>query len=105
MKIQVNTDRNVEGGDDLSAMVEGAVNSALAHFEDRITRVEVHLGDEDGAKKGVNDKRCTMEARPANMQPVAVTAHDNTLEQATRSAARKLANLLESTFGRIDRRD
>lgn len=105
MKIQVNTDRNVEGGQELTAMVEAEVNSALANLADRLTRVEVHLGDEDGAKKGVNDKRCTMEARPANMQPVAVTAHDDTLEQATRAAARKMVSLLESTFGRVDRRD
>lgn len=105
MKIQVNTDRNVEGGEALTEMVEAEVNSALANFADRLTRVEVHLGDEDGAKKGVNDKRCTMEARPANMKPVAVTAHDDTLEQACREAARKMASLLESTFGKADRRD
>lgn len=105
MKIQVNTDRNVEGGEALTAMAEAEINAALANFVDRLTRVEVHFGDEDGAKKGVNDKRCVMEARPASMQPVAVTAHDNTLEQACRAAARKLASLLESTFGRVDRWD
>lgn len=105
MKIQVNTDRNVDGGEALTEMVEAEVNSALANFAARLTRVEVHLGDEDGAKKGVNDKRCMMEARPANMQPVAVTAHENTLEQACREAGRKMASLLESTFGRVDRMD
>lgn len=106
MKIQVNTDRNVEGGDALVELVEAEVSSALERFEDRLTRVEVHLGDESGDKDGGGaDKRCMLEARPAGMQPVVVTDFSDTVEQAVAGAAQKMQSLLNSTFGRIDGRD
>jgi hypothetical protein len=106
MKIQVNTDRNVEGGEDLVLLVESEVESALERFEDRLTRVEVHLGDESGEKDGSGgDKRCLLEARPAGMQPVVVTDFADTIEQAVVGAAQKMQSLLNSTFGRIDERD
>jgi hypothetical protein len=102
MKIQVNTDRNVEGSEALVLLVEAEVQSALERFEDRLTRVEVHLGDENGEKdrKGA-DKRCLLEARPAGMQPVVVTDFADTVEQAVVGATRKMQSLLNSTFGRI----
>jgi predicted RNase H-like nuclease len=106
MKIQVDTDRTVEGSDALVSMVESEVQSALGRHEDRLTRVEVHLGDESGEKGGRGaDKRCLLEARPAGMQPVVVTAFADTLEQACRDATRKMQSLLASTFGRVDGRD
>ena len=106
MKIQVNTDRHVEGSDALVQMVEAEVQSALERFEDRLTRVEVHLSDENGEKDGgVADKRCLLEARPAGMQPVVVTESADTVEQAFLSATQKMQSLLDSKFGRIDGRD
>jgi hypothetical protein len=42
----------------------------------------VHLADENSDKFGINDKRCLIEARPVNMQPVAVTNHADTTEKA-----------------------
>lgn len=106
MKIELNTDHNVEGSEALVQMVEAQVQSALERFEDRLTRVEVHLGDESGEKDGSGaDKRCLLEARPAGMQPVVVTDFADTLEQAVVGATRKMQSLLNSTFGRIDGRD
>jgi hypothetical protein len=106
MKIQVNTDHNVEGSEALVLMVEAEVQSALERFVDRLTRVEVHLGDENGEKDGSGaDKRCMLEARPAGMQPVAVTDFADTVEQAVVGATRKMQGVLNSTFGRIDERD
>jgi hypothetical protein len=106
MKIQVNTDRNVEGSDALVVMVEAEVQTALEHFEDRLTRVEVHLGDESGEKdRSSPDKRCLLEVRPAGMQPVVVTNSADTLEEAVVGATRKMQSLLNSTFGRIDGRE
>lgn len=106
MKIQLDTDRNVGSGEALVLMVEAEVQSALERFEDRLTRVEVHLGDESGEKDGGGaDKRCLLEARPAGMQPVVVSDFAETLEQAVVGASRKMQSLLNSTFGRIDGRD
>jgi len=83
MKIQVNTDRNIEGNEALVQLVEAEVQYGLERFDDRLTRVEVHLGDESGEKDGSGaDKRCLLEARPTGMQPVVVTEFADTVEQA-----------------------
>lgn len=106
MKIELNTDHNVEGSEALVQMVEAQVQSALERFEDRLTRVEVHLGHESGEKNNSDaDKRCLVEARPAGMQPVVVTDFAGTLEDAVVGATRKMQSLLNSTFGRVDGRD
>lgn len=104
MQIQVNTDSNVEEHEDLVRLVESEVNSALSRFSDRLTRVEVHLGDESAGRSSADDMRCTMEARPARQQPVAVTHHADSLSEAYRGAAHKLAALLEKKFSRLDNR-
>ncbi len=65
----------------------------------------MHLSDENGEKHGGGaDKRCLLEARPAGLQPVVVTAFADSLEQACHDAARKMQGLLDSKFGRIDGR-
>lgn len=56
------------------------------------------------AGAGGADKRCMMEARPAGQQPVAVTNHGSTVDEAVSGALRKLGSLLESRFGRLDLR-
>jgi ribosome-associated translation inhibitor RaiA len=101
MKIQLNTDINTEGTEALAAQVSATVEQALAHFSDHITRVEVHLSDENAGKSGQHDQRCLLEARLEARQPVAVTEHAATLEQAVHGAAQKLAHLLDSTLGRL----
>jgi ribosome-associated translation inhibitor RaiA len=102
MQIHINTDGNIEGRDKLLRHVETEIDTALSRFSDQITRVEVHLGDENADKSGGADKRCMLEARPAGQQPVAVTHHAATLDQACNGAAHKLQHLLESKFGRQD---
>ena len=52
MQIQVNTDDNVEGREALARRVEAEVSQTLSHFSDQVTRVEVHLSDEDSEKSG-----------------------------------------------------
>lgn len=106
MKILINTDSSVETGPELAEMVEGRVRTALARHEDRLTRVEAHLSDDDGQKSGSGtDKRCLLEARPSGLDPVAVTGVGNTLERACADASRKMQSLLDTTFGRIDDRN
>lgn len=103
MKIQVNSDSSIEGSDALTQTVETAIHTALDRFGDRITRVEVHLSTED-----TNDPeatRCVLEARPAGMDPLAVTGSADTAERACQDAAQKMQSVLDSTFGRIDSRD
>ncbi len=75
MKVQINTDSNIEGHDELVQQVEAVVRGALDRFSEQITRVEVYLSDENSDKKfGTDDKRCLLEARLAGLQPIAVSA-------------------------------
>lgn len=101
MKIQVNTDTHVEGREALTAQVGTTVEHALRRFQDQVTRVEVHLNDQNGSKSGQRDKRCAMEARLEGRQPITVTDDAATLDQAVRGAADKLARLIDSQLGRV----
>jgi ribosome-associated translation inhibitor RaiA len=105
MQIQINTDSNIEGSDRLAQHVEAVVRGALDRFGAQITRVEVHLSDENsGRKSGTEDKRCLLESRLAGLQPIAVTYQAATLEQAVDGAVEKLTRSLESTLGRLGKR-
>jgi len=99
MQIQINTGHNIEGHEALAAQVSQVVESALSRVSDHITRVEVHLNDENSDKHGQSDKRCMMEARLERRQPIAVTHLAATLDQAVNGAADKLTRLIESTLG------
>ncbi|MBA3697730.1 MAG: HPF/RaiA family ribosome-associated protein [Planctomycetes bacterium] len=101
MKIQVNTDKNIAGHEELVAQVEATVNKSLSRFSAHITRVEVHLSDENGDKNGQKDKRCVMEARLEGRQPTAVTCEAATLAQAVAGAADKLKSSIESTVEQL----
>jgi ribosome-associated translation inhibitor RaiA len=101
MQVQVNTDHTIEGHEALAARIRGVVESALSRMSDHITRVEVHVTDERGPKRGKNDKRCMMEARLEGHQPVAVTDEAATVDLAVNGAADKLARLIEHTLGKL----
>jgi len=101
MHIQINTGHNIEVHEALAAEVRGIVKSALSRFSDHITRVEVHLSDENSDKKvGHDAMRCMLEARLEGLQPIAVTHHATALEEAVDGAADKLTRLIEHTLGR-----
>jgi len=102
MQIQINTDHNIEGHQALTEQFSGVVENALTRFSEHITRVDVHLSDENSSKKdGTNDMRCMMEAHIKGRQPIAVTHQSTTLDQAVEGASDKLANLIESTLERL----
>jgi ribosome-associated translation inhibitor RaiA len=101
MQIQINTDSNIEGREELASHVKGVVESALQRFSDRITRVEVHLSDQNAHKSGQDDKRCMMEARIEGRQPTSVTHTAATLDQAIDGSAEKLKRSIESTLERL----
>jgi len=104
MKIQVNTDANITGH---AARVDGVTRTiaqALERFSASITRVEVHLSDENSTKSGPLDQRCMLEARLQGRQPVAVTEHAASQDQALHGAINKLTHLLDHTLGRSQHR-
>ncbi|MFT5354994.1 MAG: ribosome-associated translation inhibitor RaiA [Polyangiales bacterium] len=101
MQIQINTDKNVEGREDLMTEVDARVRRSLSHYSSHVTRVEVHLSDENGDKSGQHDKRCMMEARFEGRRPTAVTCEAATMPQAVAGAADKLKSSLTSLLDRL----
>ena len=101
MKIQLNTDSNLTGSEELRASLTSLISDELSRFDDHITRLEVHLSDENGHKNGQNDKRCMIEARLEGMKPIAVTNHADTSERAVTGAVDKLKSSLTTIQGRL----
>lgn len=103
MTIQFNTDHNITGNESFQERISERLNHSLKKYGDRITRLEVHISDENGSKFGENDKRCMLEARVADIKPVAVTSFDNTIDQAVTGAISKLTAVLDTTFGKMEK--
>ena len=103
MQILIHTDHHIEGHEALVAWATPEIETAVSRHRDHITRIEVHLSDQNGHKGGQDDKRCMMEARLEGRQPLAVTHHADTLYQAITGAADKLTRLIASTLGRAAR--
>jgi ribosome-associated translation inhibitor RaiA len=101
MIIQFNTDKNIEGGEKQVSYLRASIEEELDRFSEHITRIEVHLSDENSSKTGQDDKRCLLEARLKNRQPIAVTANTNTIEQALFDALEKLKATLETIDGKL----
>ncbi|UZE24685.1 HPF/RaiA family ribosome-associated protein [Pseudomonas sp. B21-056] len=101
MQIQVNSDNHIQSSIRLEEWVRTTIESTLERYEEDLTRVEVHLGDENGAKPGPHDLRCQIEARPKGHQPISVTHKAGSLEAAIEGAATKLENALEHLFGKL----
>jgi len=102
MQIQINTGSSIEGREALSAHIRTVVENALGHLASHVTRVEVHIADENGAKTVGDDKRCVMEARLEGRPPAAVTHQAATVHDAATGAADKLASMIEHTLGRLE---
>ncbi|MDM0011860.1 HPF/RaiA family ribosome-associated protein [Variovorax sp. J22P168] len=106
MQIQVNTSNGIENKETLEQWADGEMRQNLSRFAGEVTRVEIHLSDENSRRGGAADKRCTMEARLAGHQPLAVSHDGATIDEAFRGASDKLKRSLDSTLGRLlDHRD
>ena len=101
MTIQLNADNNLKIHELFGKELKDLLTEELSRFSEHITKLEVHLSDDNGGKDGPNDKRCMLEARLEGRQPIAVTAHADTLEQSVAAAIDKLKNSLDTILGRL----
>ena len=101
MQIQVHSDNHIDGHIRLVDWVSASVSSKLERFDEDVTRVVVHLHDDNGNKAGAQDKRCQIEARPKGLQPLSVTHKADSLEQAIEGSIDKLQHALEHQFGKL----
>jgi ribosome-associated translation inhibitor RaiA len=101
MHIQVNSDHHIVVTESFATKIQALVVDALSRHSHQLTRVEVHLSDENSSKEGGHDKKCVLEARPAGLKPLAVSDKAATIDEAIDGAIAKLDHLLEHTFGRL----
>lgn len=92
---------NIPVSEDLEAKLSGFITKSLKRFSNRITRVEVHLEDENSQKGGKDDKRCSIEVRPVNLEPIITTSKSDNLIQAVREAANKSKASLDKAIGKL----
>ncbi len=102
MIIQFNTDNNITGSEEMNTEFKALISDKLSRFSAKLTRIEVHLVDENGDKGGPNDVRCVLEARVEGLQPIAVTNHSGAKREAVDGAIHKLKSALDSALGRLN---
>lgn len=103
MQIKVNTDNNIEGSLELKAQAKLIVSKSLARYDKDITRIEIHLSDENAEKGtgGKGDKRCLMEVRLRGLDPIAFTEFSDNIDAALVGAVDKAQRAVRKT---IDKR-
>lgn len=101
MTIQFNTDKTVKWDarhdEHFSALITKEMKRHSAH----ITRIEVHLKDENGAKEGFMDIKCVMEARLEGQKPIAITAQGDSEERAILNGIDKLSSAVNRILDRL----
>lgn len=102
MIVQLNTDKNIEGTARLEAYVSEKINSGLKHFAENITRVEVHLSDQNADKGGKDDIQCKLEVRLEGHQPILVTSKNESTEKALSEGISKMKAMLQTIKGKIN---
>ena len=105
MLIEVRTDGNIKGSEQLSDHVKALLHTALNRVDDRMRRVDVHLSDAIGHKPGHDDKCCMIEARRDGREPIVVTHLESTLDKAIHGAIQNLRKTVDSALGKELTRD
>lgn len=101
MLVEVNTDKNIKNSERLIDYCRSMVEAELGRFEEHITRVEIHLSDENGDKGGEDDKRCLLETKLKGKAPVAVKNTASNIDDAISGAIDKIVKVLETSLDKM----
>ncbi len=101
MRIQVNYDKNIHGTEKFETFVSEKIHRSLKRFAGKITRLEIHLSDQNAHKVSHDDLQCKIEARIKDIHPIVVTGKSNTKEKALNDAISKMKAALDSVTGKL----
>jgi ribosomal subunit interface protein len=105
MKVQVNSDKHIDVSAEFIEKIEQQLEDKLRRFASHISRIEVHLTDENSAAKSAGgDIRCRLEARLNAREPMIVTDHGDSAMHAINGSIGKLQSALNSVLGKLDSR-
>jgi ribosomal subunit interface protein len=102
MKIQVNTDKNIDGKEDLIYYIENLFADKLKRFDAHLTRIEIHLSDENAGKGGSDDKKCSVEARMDGHEPIFARAQSDTMHISINDALQKIKRGIEHLYDKAN---
>jgi len=88
MNNQLNKDKNINR--EFTIPNINQIKDEFSRYSHLITRIEVHLSDEDSNQNGLNAMHCMIEARIEGRQPIAVNSQADTNDQAITGAIDKL---------------
>lgn len=100
MTIQFNTDKTINGDDRHQEFFTEKITKDLHRFAEHITRIEVHMSDQNGIKDGPDDIRCLLEARLEGKPPIAVSNKAENMKNAYAGAIDKLKASLDTIMGK-----
>lgn len=100
MDIHINTNKSVESNERMEAFFKEEIAKELSIFNEHITRIELHLSDENGPKANVDEIVCKMEGRLKGRQPIAVTSKGGKIEKAVSGATAKLKSAIQTRIGK-----
>lgn len=104
MLIQLNSNHHIKISSADAEEMEQAIRDRLGRFADWLTRVEVHLSNQDGSKSDETDARCSLEVRPEGRDPVITTADAPDQLASVNAALRSMMTVLERERGRLTSR-
>ncbi|MEM9050963.1 MAG: HPF/RaiA family ribosome-associated protein [Bacteroidota bacterium] len=104
MIIQINTNSKIQGSQNMEAYFTERIEDGLKHFSDYITRVEVHVSDQNGDKGGADDIQCKIEARLQGQQPVLVESREENQDKALSVAIDKMQGVMRKVKGKMQNR-
>jgi ribosome-associated translation inhibitor RaiA len=101
MIIQINTDNHIHNTESFTAELTEGVEKRFRKYKTHITRVEVFFRDENSSKGGVDDKKCSIEARLEGMKPIAASHNASTLREAFSGASKKVERLVHDYLDKL----
>lgn len=101
MLVDVNTDKHIKNSERLLEYCKSMIESELDRFAEHITRVDVHLSDENGTKGGDDDKRCLIETKLKGKSPIAVKNTAANIDDAISGAIDKITKVLETSLDKM----
>ncbi len=76
----------------------------LQHLTDHVTRLEVHLSDQNADKAGPDDIQCKIEVRIKQLKPITVVSKSDKKEVAIDVAMSKIKASLTTTIGKLKKK-
>ncbi|MCH5690133.1 hypothetical protein LWM68_41440 [Niabella sp. W65] len=101
MIIQLHADKNLSIHEEYALKLNNIIAKELNRFAELLTRVELHLSDENAQRKTKEDKKCIIEAKLKGTPPVAVSNHGDTYDRAVTGAILKLKAGLNTVVGKM----